>query len=398
MRQLTKRLLGSGICVIAGLMCTPGYAGEADDKFYRYVKIRCETDTEFTSVPRNFVLCQDLFQGSFTVDPKGRDGIVVPGGVSGNSGRDAVKGRLGQLQITGGGGGTVSAGPDDEFGLGLFATDVSAETEREASELENGFESDTDGTLFGIDYRFMDALVAGVAVGSFEDEAVVDGEGAGVETDSDSTLLYATWLPMDGMAMDFYFGSADTKIRSQRQIEVSAVGVIEGTATGETESEQDIYGLSLSYDWYMEAWSAGLFAALDSVETKMDGYSEEGDTGLELRFPDQEMESELTSFGLRASYNAEFGWGSLLPNLKWVSVREGKDDARQVAVGLASAPTTTPSFVVATDDPDRSYNLQSWGLIVAFNNGAQIFVDFEERSGHEFIENKAVTAGVQIVF
>jgi hypothetical protein len=195
MRQLTKRLLRSGICLIAGLMSMSAYAGQADDEFYRYLQIHCETDTEFTTPEKNYVLCQDLFQGVFTAAENRKDGsIVVPtGGQGAIAGRNSLKGRLGQLQISSGqGGGAVSAGADDEMGIGLFAADVSAETDRKATERENGFESDTDGTMFGIDYRFMDALVAGVAAASFKDKASVTGSTTGVEVDSDSTLLYAS--------------------------------------------------------------------------------------------------------------------------------------------------------------------------------------------------------------
>lgn len=417
MRQ-AKLFLWSGLFVVVNLVCVQARAAESDNDFRQYVKVLCETNIEYVSVFENFLLCTELFQGSaLGSTPTGRDGIVVidtPPVTPGST----VKTRFDQIRTGAQGSATVSAGDGDDFGFfsggfGIFATDLSGETERSESELENGFDSDQDGSAFGLDYRFAN-LILGATFGSIDNDVLVAGGGSRLRSDSDSQIVYATWAPADGLSLDIYSGSVDTDINTRRDIEISSIdtstglpNTISGVATASTESEQDLQGVSLNYDHYFGAWSLGGFIGFDSIDTETDAYEETGQrdsdptqaTGLELSYPALKTKSETRSLGLRLSYGADFGWGTLVPNLKIASVRESEAKGREIGISLRSAPDTVPAFSVATDSADRNYTLTNFGLTALMAGGSvQIFLNYEKHSGDKYIDGTATTLGVLVGF
>jgi hypothetical protein len=417
MRQ-AKLFLWSGLFVVVNLVCAPSRAAESDKDFRQYVRGLCENNIDFVSVFENFQLCTELFEGSTQGSvPTGRDSIVVidtPPVTSGTT----VKNRLNQIRNGSQGYATASAGDSDEFGffgggLGIFATGLSGDTERSESELENGFDSDQDGSAFGLDYRFAD-LILGVTFGSIDNDTLVAGGGSRLRSDSDSKIIYATWAPADGLSLDIYSGSVDTHINTLRDIEISSINTltglpntITGVARGSTESEQDLQGASLNYDHYVGAWSVGAFIGLDSIDTETDAYDETGQrdsdpaqaTGLELSYPALKMKSKTRSLGVRVSYGADFGWGTLAPSLKIATVRESEAKGRQIGITLRTAPDTVSPFSVATDSADRNYTLANFGLVALMAGGSvQLFLDYEKHSGDKYIDGTATTLGVLVGF
>jgi outer membrane lipase/esterase len=424
MRHIKHLFIRSGLIIGFILIAHPAWSqvsrgdNQNDRDFLNYLRTLCQTNSDFTSVPRNFVLCDTTFQGSFGVPLDGRNSVGVQPTGDGKA-PGGVKGRAGSIQVGGSGLGTVSSGAEDG-GFGLLITGLESETERTATELENGFESELDGIVLGVDYQFSDAFILGLALGSIDDEAVIAGGGGFLETESSSQTIYATWVPIENLSVDFYYGNIDSDFESGRNFSFSSPSIdIEGFITGSYEGTQKINGASINYDWNLGSWSLGAFFGIDSAETNTDGYSETGrrtnepgpsepappaspdvgdPTGFEFRYPDQKIESATQSLGLRLGYSAGFGWGVLLPNLKLISVSEDKNDARIVPLTFASAPDTISPFVVQTDDPDRDYMTGSFGVVAAFNNGIQVFLDFEDRSGHEFLETSSTTLGALFAF
>lgn len=393
--------------MVANLTCTTAVqAAESDNDFRQYVRVLCETNVEFVSTFENFLLCTDLFQGTVGATVTGRDSILVLDGQTFGPTGNNVKNRFDQMRLGDQGNATVSAGVGDgDGGFGIFATDLSGDTERSESELENGFDSDQEGSAFGLDYNFS-SFILGFVTGSIDNDIRVANGGGRLQSDSDSKTIYATWAPTDNFSLDAYYGNVDSTINTRRNIEVVAIGTISGMATGSTKSEQTLHGISINYDQYFGAWSLGAFLGLDSIETETDGYAENGQrsddptlaTGFELRYPDQRTKSETRSLGLRLNYGAEFGWGTLAPGLKFTSIHESEAKGRQVGIALRTAPDTVAPFSVATDAADRDYQLTNFGIVAAMNNGIQIFLDHEKHSGDKYIGSTATTIGVLYAF
>ncbi|HEX5056151.1 MAG TPA: autotransporter outer membrane beta-barrel domain-containing protein [Gammaproteobacteria bacterium] len=412
------------VFLLTGFMSPLVYgAAKSDSDFRKYMRERC-SDPDFVTprdpsdpkqldqAQRNFDLCGELFPGvtgAFVSDANIVIFSDVGGGTTGGNGVvNGVKGRTGQLSVGGGQSwGSVSGGAEDG-GFGLLLTDLSGETERSETELTSGYDSDLSGYLAGLDYSFSNVLVFGLAVGSVEEEANL-AEGGKLETDSGSKTIYGTWSVGGGFSVDLYLGNGDVDYESLRTtvfgFDSNTTVPVEGIITASYEGTQDLKGLSLNYDFSLGAWSFGAFVSLDSIKSELDAYEEEGQraadpsepTGFELSFPSQKTESETTSLGLRAGYGATFGWGVLIPTIKYISVKENENDAREIEATLASDFDPQP-LTLATDAPDRSYSTSGFSLIAAFNNGSQIFLDYEQRSGHDFIDTSSATLGALIAF
>src|SRR5678816_4674872 len=88
--------------------------------------------------------------------------------------------------------------------------------------------------------------------------------------------------------------------------------------------------------------------------------TEQGASGLNLVYDEQNYESATGSAGLRISYAWKASWGVLIPHLRGSYVREFEDATEVFGVRFAGDPfngsaNPTPPIFVQTDAPDESY-------------------------------------------
>ena len=350
-------------------------------------------------------LCLNVLEGGTTPSSDYQSSSNI--GSSGATGRtasstaqlqvDSVKDRLAAIQ---------EEEAIDEGGWGMLFTVQTSETEREETDNESGYESDLEGVLIGGDYRFNNKFIAGIALGYTTDTAEFDNNTGELDTTNNTLTAYVTFLPTNNTYIDAYIGQADLSFDSEREIDFQGTPAspvaFQGTATGDYDGEQTMAGVSGGYDWYFGNLSIGAFVAYDISDTDIDGYDEDGITGLEFSYEDQEIESELTTVGINVAYDIDQRWGILSPTFSVSSVHQSKDDTRDFALQPSLIPfgVTTPADQTTvfneTDEPDRDYLLSSIGLIALLNNGAQLFVTYEQMSSHDFIDTWSLSAGVLI--
>lgn len=282
---------------------------------------------------------------------------------------------------------------NDTGGWGLLLAAQTGATERKQTERENGYDSSLVGFVLGLDYLFADNLVVGGTLSQSDDDADFDGDAGELDTESQSLLVYLTWLPSANLGVDAYLGTADTDFSGDRSV---SFGNISGTIDNSTDSKQALLGVSVSYQWSFDRFGVNGFLAYDINDSEIDGYTETGSTGLEMIYPDQDVESKTTSIGVYLNYDIELAWGLLVPNLRVAAVDESGDGSREIETELAISPG--PVLVVETDDPDRSYGLVGLGLAGVLNNGQQWFVDYEQRVADDLIDDWSLSAGYLMEF
>lgn len=306
---------------------------------------------------------------------------------------DSVASRLDEIQ--------EEEEPDGGWGLLLSAQ--TGETEREATNREVGYDSDLDGFVGGGDYRFGDGLVVGVALGVTSDEASYENDAGELETESRSLMAYATRLVGDNAYVDGYLGFAALDYSSERDIRVDGEAAdnfgFTGVIDSDFEGDQLLAGISGGFDWYRGNTTYGVFGALDYVETEVDGYEEEGTTGLELEYPDQESKSLTLMLGVNGSHAVDMGWGQIIPNASIAAVYQGEDDSREFdARLLLYSDADTRALTLETDSPDREYLITTLGVVFAMNGGNQFFATYEFLSSHDFLDTWAFSAGLLAEF
>jgi uncharacterized protein with beta-barrel porin domain len=284
----------------------------------------------------------------------------------------------------GGGSGDFTAGP-----FGGFVTAQTSRTTRALTDLENGYDAKLGGLLIGLDRRFGNALVTGASLGYTDTDNTYLGDGGTLSARNTTLMLYTTYLPAPRAYLGAYLGGGSGTQDATRRV---AVGNISGTVASTSESRQAMAGLSSGYNWDSGGLSFSVTGGADYVKNRTDATTETGTTGLELIYSEQTTTSLTGTLGARASYRHAFAWGAIVPSVRAAYFHEFRDDARTVSPRLAISPSTV--FAFQTDSPDRNYYVGGAGATIEMGRGTQIFVDYEKRGGHRFIDTWSASIGL----
>lgn len=286
----------------------------------------------------------------------------------------------------------------DGGGWGLLVTPQYSKTNRTETNLENGYQSTLTGLVVGLDYRFSDSFVLGLAVGQTKDKANFNNNAGFLKTSNNTATLYGTWLYSERVAVDGYLGYGKLNLDNQRQV-VSGTN-ISGTMSGNTTGSQNMAGLSASYQMDVGRFSLAPSFNLDYIKTSINSYNDSGSNIntnlLALHYGDRSVTSLTSSLGARLSTSYGYDWGTLVPSARLAAVHEFQNRTRQISNELVITPGA--GFLVTTDAPDRNYLISGLGVSAALNSGAQLFFDFEKRMQDRLLSSWAVSLGGLVEF
>jgi outer membrane lipase/esterase len=335
-------------------------------------------------------LSTGVYSPGATVANAGGAGSYAGSGLNGQRSQDSLLSdeEAKKRKKAGGNSGDFTAGP-----FGGFVTAQKSDTTRALTDLENGYHAKLDGALVGLDRRFGNELITGLTVGHSKIDSTYLNNAGTMNASNTTAMLYGTYLPAPGAYLGAYLGAGRGSQDATRTI---AVGLISGTASSTTHTHQTLGGVSGGYDWYSGPLTLGLTAAIDSVRNRTDAVNETGNTGLEFSYPEMKTSSLTSSLGARGSYRWSTTWGAIVPSLRAAYVHEFKDNQRTISPSLVISSATVFSF--QTDQPDRDYYVSGAGATMELGSKTQLFVDYEKRSGHRFIETWAASAGLIVEF
>ena len=296
-----------------------------------------------------------------------------------------------------------AAGDDDMLASrwGLFLNGNVGFGDKEETTSEAGFDFDTLGLTFGVDYRYTDQFVVGIAGGYASTDTDFTNDGGNIETDGYTTSIYGLFFNeqfyMDGLLS---YGMND--FDSQRHIRYTDVnGAVDETAIGETDGEQVSLALNAGYEINRGAWNIDPQLNLYYISSDIDSFSEGGANGLELAFGEQTIESMTVSLGLQAAFAISTSKGVMVPHARAHFVHEVLNDRRTVNANFVHDPfanaanNATPVVTISSDDPDRDYFNLSFGVSANFVNGITAFVDYETLLGLDDYAQNLVSFGVR---
>jgi outer membrane lipase/esterase len=392
------------VCLLlaAGMLVPAAASAQSitEKAFYDKLFADCNNATllsanpQFNTVCGNFLAGRGLSTGVYTpgatVANAGGAGSYAGSGLNAQRTQDSLISdeEAKKRKKAGGNGGDFTAGP-----FGGFITAQRSDTTRALTDLENGYKAKLDGLLVGLDRRFGNELIAGLTVGHSKTDSTYLNSAGTMNASNTTAMLYGTYLPTPGAYLGAYLGTGRGSQDATRTI---AVGLISGTASSTTKSHTTLGGVSGGYDWYSGPLTVGLTAAVDSVRNRIDAVNETGNTGLEFSYPEMKTSSLTSSLGARGSYRWSTTWGAITPSLRAAYVHEFKDNQRTISPSLVISPATVFSF--QTDQPDRNYYVSGAGATMEIGSKTQVFVDYEKRSGHRFIETWAASVGLIVEF
>lgn len=304
-------------------------------------------------------------------------------------------------------GGGAAADADEAGGLlgnrlGMWLRGNYGIGEKEASAVDDGFESDQWGFTGGIDYRFTDSTVAGLSIGygksALDFKPIGDGN---LDTTSLTGSLYGSAYVGD-FYFDGVFNYADADYDSDRHIVYTESGTsVNRNAIGNTSGDALSGGLSVGYDFVLGALTISPTLGYFFVDTNIDSFTESGANGLNLAYDEQHYESSTGNAGLRITYAWKTSWGVVIPHLRGTYVREFEDATEVFGVRFAADPFAasadpTPPIIVQTNEPDQSYFRLAAGVSAQFAYDISGYFEYQRLESFELVDFQDFTIGLRI--
>lgn len=298
------------------------------------------------------------------------------------------------LDQTGGG-----ASADRNFGgpLGAFVNGVGSFGSKDSTTREVGFDFHSVGATAGVDYRFTDRLVAGLAFSYLRTDADITFGLGQVDSTSYGLSFYGTHYAGPAY-IDVLGGFTRYDYDTTRRIVYgSGSTAVDRTAKGDTNGRQYAFNVGAGYEFRHQALTATPYGRVELLHLDIDGYTESGANGLDLQVKKQTVESLLMVLGGRLAYALSTPFGVLLPQVRGEWRHEALNDGRAIKAQFVNDPFNTV-FSIPTDKPDRDYFAMGAGISSVFTKGVAAFLDFETLLGLQGVTNHNVTAGVRIEF
>lgn len=257
--------------------------------------------------------------------------------------------------------------------LGFFLNGSITRGDRNASALERSYDLDASNITLGMDYRYSDTLIGGIAIGYSSSELDFARQQDSIETDSTNLLVYGTWHH-DLFYIDAITGIALGDVKSRRGI---AIGdAFETQAKGSTNSKQASMSLSINHDYQYQALTLSPYAAFDYTQGVIDGYRERNGAGFGVVFSDQEIKSQLMSVGIRSQFAWGQPWGVLIPHGR-LEYKKEFETSRDLITGRFISDPTGNRFFIESDRVDGNWGQLALGVAAIFPHGISGYVEYE---------------------
>jgi uncharacterized protein YhjY with autotransporter beta-barrel domain len=277
--------------------------------------------------------------------------------------------------------------------LGIFVNGSIKRGSRDQTGDETGFDFRSTGVTAGIDYRFTDHTVWGVAFSHAPSTTTfTDGSGR-VDARSNAASLFGTYYRSD-YYVDWLGSFGHNTYDSTRIVScsISNCGVdLSATALGSTGAKQFAFATSGGWNFRSGPFVFGPDLAIDYLQVNINGFVESGNSGLELAYGDQVGKSLLTKLGVHGSYAWSTQFAVISPQIQARYLHEFQNAAQSAVVQFAadtfnSAPGTPggDSFKVFTDPPDRNYFDWRLGVVAQFPFGAAFYIQYAGTQGLQY--------------
>jgi autotransporter-associated beta strand protein len=308
-------------------------------------------------------------------------GLTLNGGsVSSDSGLAGVSGPEGKS-----GPSMLAPAPDNRWGV--FVTGIGEFTNVDSTSNAAGYDIDTGGVTFGVDYRITPFLAIGLSAGYAHTRVNIDSAGGNLNVNSGKFGLYAT-----AFAQGFYLDTAVTGGPSSYDSHRNA---LQGSANGSTDSGDVNALVAGGYDWKFGGLTIGPTASFQYGYIGLNSFTETGSLA-PLKFPDQTAESERSAFGFKTTYDWKVGHIDLLPEFSAAWQHEYGDTEYSIVANLASGAGN--SFTVVGPPVGRDSLLIGAGVAVIWSERVSTYIYYDGEFARTNYLSNNVSAGVRVTF
>jgi outer membrane lipase/esterase len=321
---------------------------------------------------------------------------TVDEGISGSTQRQ-IQQRLQRLRCEGSddpacaGAGGASQDSVSYEGLGIFVSADYQHKDKEQTNFEMGFKSDSYGPTLGVDYQFGTTGVIGGAFDFSHTDGEFDNDFGDFNTDTFTAVFYGSYYPTDQSFIDVALGFGHKEYETEHADPGLTDNEVKSDTTG-FEFTTDVIG---GYDFNFGSVTVGPRAGIHYKRTALDGFTETGDPAATLFAYEDQAEDSLTgTVGFQASMAFSTDFGVVVPTVNAEYVREFLDDRERHTVIDEGGNAST--FV--TDQPDRNHFNLGAGVVVVLPDGISPFLNYEVEVANYLEETHTLTGGVRLGF
>ena len=287
--------------------------------------------------------------------------------------------------------------------LSLFINGAAIATDQSGDDVETGSETDSTILTLGVDYRFTDQLVAGLAfnLGHSDTDFDVTGYRDGsLDTDSHMFTLFGTYYTNQWF-IDGSFSLGGDSYEQERQYEcnsTSGAGCLisgKGVAEANYHSSQTIFSISSGYDWSYKSFSITPYAQYLIGQVDVDSYSERSKDSAILAIEIDEQTKDISTLNLGANFQYVIATsrGVVIPSASLQMVQEFEDDTQFITGRFVGNKSNGSDFRLTTNEVDSSYALVGIGCSLQLKNGQAGFINIQTAEGYENIDQTRLTLG-----
>ncbi|PZO07410.1 MAG: hypothetical protein DCF27_11115 [Lysobacteraceae bacterium] len=302
--------------------------------------------------------------------------------------------------------GAAEAAPVEDFELqkwGFFLSGNIGRGESDPTNLTPRYDFDVEGITAGVDYRWSDTMVLGVALGyTRQDTALAGGQGS-VGMQGLSLSGYSTWYHGRDWYLDSVVTLGDNRYDHERRIQYILPGeVVNQVAKADSDGTDVSATLTFGRDFSRAAWTFGAYGRAAYSRLGFDEFQEELDaslngSGLALRVESRTVTGLSSTLGGKAAYAHSASWGILVPQLEVEWVREYGSDTEAFRGFFVDDPTQTPILVLG-DDLDNDYFRIGLGMSMVLTHGRSGFITYERLVARSGIDQQTLSLGFRWEF
>lgn len=307
------------------------------------------------------------------------------------------------------GGGSLNFGGQERWkGVGLYFSGLVEALNRNVTTNQDGYRSNIFGFTAGADYKLTRTLVVGMAFSYSYTHGDMNTGGGNFNVHSYSPTMYAAWMPTDRTFVQTVAGYTYNNNFVSRAVDVFVnptdnAGAIMRSATAngfsssQTGSDAFRLGVLTGYDHPIQNVTIGPRLGVNWSNSHIHNFAEGGNTGLELRYDDQYVNSVQSVVGVQGQAAFSTSVGVLVPQINVDYIHEFANSQRSIyAQFVQDLRSNATKFSFKNDNPDRDYVNIGTGLVAVLPNGLQPFVNFRAMVGNSQFNNYAGMFGLRV--
>lgn len=272
--------------------------------------------------------------------------------------------------------------------LGIFMNGQFSFGDQNVSSRELSSDLRTQGVTGGIDYRFTDRLILGLAAGFMHVKSDFNRSG-NLDTNGYTASVFGTYYLSDKFYLDGILTYGRNSYNSTRNISFRG---FDASAEGRTHSNQYAASVTSGYNFHYEGLAFGPLVRANYVNVGVNSFRENGAGAANLAISSQSIESVTNNLGGQISYAISHPWGVFLPNARVEWEHQYANSSRLLTSTFVADPTQT-FFAIPTNNPDRNYFNLASGITATFTNRATAFINYETVVGRQNITNHVFAVG-----